>query len=50
MYVSWSIGGATRLLQTQDISVTGDMNKCDKIKILFGDRGFDPEVLTIIPE
>ena len=50
MYASWSVGGAMRLLPLQDISVSGNMDKCDKIQIHFGDRGFNPEILTIIPK
>ena len=49
MYTSWSVGGAMRLLPSQDISVSGDMNKCDEVQIHYGDRGFNPYVLKIRP-
>ena len=49
MYTLWSVGGAMRLLPSQDISVSGDMTKCDEVQIHYGDRGFNPNVLKIRP-
>ena len=50
MYTAWSVGGATRLLPSSDISESGDLDKCDKLQIQYGDRGYPPLTLWVVPE
>ena len=50
MYTAWSVGGATRLLPNSDISESGDLDKCDIVQIQYGDRGYPPLTLWVVPE
>jgi len=49
MYVDWEVGGAHRMLNEIDISLNGDMSKCDTVVVVYGDIGCAPSYLQIKP-
>ena len=49
MYVVWEVGSASRLLNGDDMSVEGDMGKCETVVVVYGDIGCKPKFITIKP-
>ena len=49
MYFDWEIGGAHRMLNDWDMSLEGDVSKCDTVVVVYGDIGCKPRYLVVRP-